>query len=204
MTLSVLHINSSPLGEHSVSRKLTTKILEKIKSDNTDVTIIERDLATSDMPHLSALKVGAAYSSDLFNETQVSEALLLSNELVDEIIAADVIVIGAPMWNFSVPSSLKAWIDHIVLPGRTFTYSNEGTQSLLPPGKKVIVASSRGGIYTSGPTQAMDHQETYLTSVLGFIGLNDVTFVRAEGLGMGEEAVAAAMEAAEATISSAV
>ncbi len=204
MPKSVLLINSSPLGEHSVSRKLTAKIIDKMKTETPDATIVERDLSAVEMPHFSAMNVGAAYRPDQFSEDQINAALALSNELVDELLAADVIVIGAPMWNFSIPSCLKAWVDHIVRPGRTFSYSNAGAQGLVSADKKVIVASSRGGMYSSGPTESMDHQETLLTTVLGFIGLTDITFVRAEGLGMGEEAVAAAMATAEATIAESV
>ena len=117
---------------------------------------------------------------------------------------ANVIVIGAPMWNFGIPSSLKSWIDHIVRAGRTFRYGASGPESLLPPGKKVIIVSSRGGIYTSGPMQVMDHQETYLKAILGFIGLHNVSIIRAEGVAMGEDAVKAALQSADTDLAEAI
>lgn len=200
MPYSILQINTSPLGEHSVSLKLTGKILAEIKMNYPDATIVERDLVTTPLPHLSGITVSAFFTPpDQRNDTQ-NESLKLSDELIDEIFAADVIVIGAPMWNFGIPSSLKAWIDHIARAGRTFKYGASGPESLLPAGKKVIIASSRGGVYSSGPMQVMDHQEAYLKAVLGFIGLHDVSIVRAEGVAMGEEAVKAAMLSADAQL----
>ncbi|WP_020168369.1 MULTISPECIES: FMN-dependent NADH-azoreductase [Methylotenera] len=204
MSHSVLHIDSSPLGDHSVSRKLTAKVLAELKVEHADTQIVRRDLVATSLPHLSGVTVGAFFTPpDQLNET-LNEALKLSNELVDELFAADVIVIGAPMWNFGIPSSLKAWIDHIARAGRTFKYGASGPESLLPAGKKVIIVSSRGGIYTSGPMQVMDHQESYLKAILGFIGLHDVSIIRAEGVLMGEAAVSAALQSAEIELTEAI
>lgn len=204
MQHSILQIHTSPLGDHSVSRKLTAKIHAEIKLNHPDTKIVDRDLAISPLPHLSGITVGAFFTPpDQRNETQ-NESLKLSDELIDEVFAANVIVIGAPMWNFGIPSSLKAWIDHIIRAGRTFTYGASGPESLLPSGKKVIIVSSRGSVYSAGPMQAMDHQETYLKAVLGFIGLHDVSFVRAEGVAMGEEAVKGAMLSAEIQLDDAI
>ncbi|MDB5756261.1 MAG: FMN-dependent NADH-azoreductase, partial [Massilia sp.] len=113
----------------------------------------------------------------------------LSDALVDELLAADVIVIGAPMYNFSVSSTLKAWIDHVARAGRTFEYGATGPVGLVT-GKKVFIVTAAGGVYSEGPSQAYDFLGTYLRSVLGFIGMTDITFVRAEGLAMGEAALA--------------
>ncbi|HSI38801.1 MAG TPA: FMN-dependent NADH-azoreductase [Methylotenera sp.] len=197
MSHSVLHIDSSPLGDHSVSRKLTAKVLAELKANHPDTKIVTRDLGTSPLPHLSGITVGAFFTPPDQRNEVLNEALKLSEEAIDELFAADVIVIGAPMWNFGIPSSLKAWIDHIARGGRTFKYGASGPESLLPSGKKVIIVSSRGGIYSSGPMQVMDHQETYLKAVLGFIGLHDVSIIRAEGVAMGEEAVKTAMHSAD-------
>jgi FMN-dependent NADH-azoreductase len=197
MSYTVLHIDSSPLGDHSVSRKLTAKTLAELKANHPDTKVITRDLGISPLPHLSGLTVGAFFTPAEQRNDVLNEALKQSDEVIDEVFAADVIVIGAPMWNFGIPSSLKAWIDHIARAGRTFKYGASGPESLLPSGKKVIIVSSRGGIYTSGPMQVMDHQETYLKAVLGFIGLHDVSIIRAEGVAMGEEAVKTAMHSAE-------
>ena len=116
------------------------------------------------------------------------EELALTDSLVDEFLAADVVVIGAPMYNFSIPTQLKAWIDRLAQAGRTFRYTEKGPEGLAG-GKRVIVASGRGGVYSTNPALAgLDHQEAYLRTVLGFFGITDVTFIRAEGIGMGPEA----------------
>jgi len=118
---------------------------------------------------------------------------------VNELLASDVIVVGAPMYNFSVPSQLKAWIDRVAQAGRTFKYTETGPVGLAG-GKKVIVASTRGGMYSAGPAAAMDFQEAYLKTVFGFFGITDVQFVRAERLAMGPDARAQALEAAHAAM----
>lgn len=205
MSKSILHINTSPLGDNSVTRKLTANILSQLAATLPGSSVVERDLAASPLPHISALTLSAFHTPpDQLNPAQ-SESLVLSDTLIDEVIAADVIVIAAPMWNFGIPSALKAWIDHIVRAGRTFQYGAAGPEGLLSADKKVIVASARGGVYSEGPLQAMDHQETYMQSVLGFIGLQDVAIVRAEGFAIGdEEALSTALQAADAQIADAV
>lgn len=204
MSHSVLHIDSSPLGDHSVSRKLTAKVLAELKAEHGDTQIVKRDLVATPLPHLSGITVGAFFTPpDQLNEV-LKDALKLSNELIDELYAADVIVIGAPMWNFGIPSSLKAWIDHIVRAGKTFKYGASGPESLLPAGKKVIIVSSRGAVYSSGSMQVMDHQETYLKAILGFIGLHDVSIIRAEGVAMGADAVNAALQSADTDLAEAI
>lgn len=200
MSHTVLHIDSSPLGEHSVSRKLTAKVLADLKTAHPDTQVITRDLGTSPLPHLTGMTIGAFFSPPDQRNEALNEAIKLSDEVVDEVFAADVIVIGTPMWNFGIPSSLKAWIDHIIRAGRTFQYSASGPESLLPAGKKVIIVSSRGGIYSAGPMQVMDHQETYLKAILGFVGLHDISIIRAEGVAMGEEAKKDAIGSAEAQL----
>jgi FMN-dependent NADH-azoreductase len=200
MSYTILHIDSSPLGERSVSRKLTAKILRELQDTHPHSRIVTRDLGISPMPHLNGLTLGSFFTPPEQRNEALHEAVKLSDQAIDEVLAADIIVIGAPMWNFGIPSALKAWIDHIVRAGRTFKYGAAGPESLLPKGKKVIIVSSRGGIYSAGPMKLMDYQETYLTAVFGFIGLSDVSFVRAEGIAMGPEAAAAALKAAEAQV----
>jgi FMN-dependent NADH-azoreductase len=126
-----------------------------------------------------------------------ARALALSDALVAELQAADVIVIAVPMHNFGIPSALKAWIDHIVRPGQTFSYSKQGPRGLVE-GKKVVLVFARGGVYSSGPMQPFDFQEPYLRTILGFIGMTDVEIVRIEGLAMGEEAMRSALISAKA------
>jgi FMN-dependent NADH-azoreductase len=200
MLHTILHIDSSPLGERSVSRKLTAKVLKDLKAKHPDSKIITRDFGANPLPHLSGMTIGAFFTPPDQHSEALTEAIKLSDQSVDELLASDVIVIGAPMWNFGIPSSLKAWIDHIVRAGRTFKYGSAGPEALLPPGKKVIIVSSRGGIYSEGPMKLMDFQETYLKAVLGFIGLHDVSFIRAEGVAMGDEAVRNALQSAEAQL----
>ncbi len=200
MSYNILHIDSSPLGDRSVSRKLTAKILQELKEAHPNSQIVTRDLGTSPMPHLNGLTLGSFFTPPEQRNAALHEAVKLSDQAIDEVLKADIIVIGAPMWNFGIPSALKAWIDHIVRAGRTFRYGAAGPESLLPKGKKVIIVSSRGGVYSAGPMKMMDYQETYLTAVLGFIGLTDISFVRAEGIAMGPEAAAAALHAAEAQL----
>ena len=205
MTKTILHIDSSPLGDNSISRKLTAKIVADLTSKYPDSKIVSRDLAVNPIPHLDAGTIGAMFTpADQRNDAS-KNAIQLSEDAVEEVLAADVIVIGAPMWNFGVPSVLKAWIDHIARAGRTFRYNAQGQiESLVPANKKVIIVSSRGGIYSEGPMKAMDHQESYLTAVLGFIGLTDVSFVRAEGVAMGEDAKKNAFLVAEGHVADAL
>ncbi len=162
-----------------------------------DSKVITRDFGTNPLPHLTGAVIGAFFTPPDKRDAALSEAIKLSDQVVDELIAADVIVIGSPMWNFGIPSSLKAWIDHIVRAGRTFKYGASGPETLLPSGKKVIIVSARGGVYSDGPMKMMDYQETYLKAILGFIGLHNVSFVRAEGIAMGEDAAKNAVQVAE-------
>jgi len=200
MSHTILHIDSSPLGDRSISRKLTAKAVAELKVKHPHSKIITRDLGASPLPHLDGATLGAFFTPAPQRSVAQAAAAKLSDQAVDEVLAADVIVIGSPMWNFGIPSSLKAWIDHIVRAGRTFQYGANGVESLIPPGKRVIVASSRGGVYSDGPFKAMDYQETYLKAVLEFIGFKHISFIRAEGVSMGEDAVAKAVHAAEAQL----
>jgi FMN-dependent NADH-azoreductase len=197
MPHSILHIDSSPMGDRSFSRKLTAKLLAELKAKFPDSAVITRDFGDHPLPHLSGTVLAAFFTPPEKRDAALKEAIKLSDQAVDEVLAADIIIIGAPMWNFGIPSSLKAWIDHIVRAGRTFHYTPTGPISLLPKGKKVIIVSSRGGIYTEGPAMAMDHQEKYLTAILGFLGLTDVSIIRTEGVALGEDAIKKALQTAE-------
>jgi FMN-dependent NADH-azoreductase len=205
MTQNILHIDSSPMGDRSVSRKLTAKTVAELTAKNPDSKVITRDLVTAPMPHLDGTTLGAMFTPAEQRDDASHAAVKLSEDAVEEVMAADVIVIGAPMWNFGIPSGLKAWIDHVVRARRTFRYDDKGQiVSMLPPNKKVIIVSTRGGVYSEGPMTFMDHQESYLKAVLGFIGLTDISFVRAEGVAMGEEAVKNAVATAEGQMTEAV
>lgn len=199
--MKLLHIDSSPSGTASVSRALTAAIVAAWRQAVPGLEVAVRDVAANPPDHLTAdlLQVVKFRNLEGLSDRQRQE-LALTDELVDEFLAADVVVIGAPMYNFSVPTQLKAWIDRIAQAGRTFRYTETGPVGLAG-GKKVIVASSRGGVYsTSAAMTALDHQEAYLRTVLGFMGVTDVTVIRAEGVGMGAEIRAKAMAAAQAEI----
>ncbi len=195
----LLHIDASILGGNSVSRQLTAQIVASWRAAHPATEVSYLDLAVDTPSHLSAeslgfrMAPGAAELSDVQKrENAISEAL------VSQFLAADVVVIGAPLYNFSIPTQLKAWIDRVAQVGRTFKYTDKGPVGLAG-GKTVIVASTRGGMYsTSDAGNAMEHQESYLKTVFGFLGVTDVRFVRAEGLAMGEAAKAAALAAAQA------
>jgi FMN-dependent NADH-azoreductase len=199
MPYTILHVDSSPLADRSISRKLSARVLAELKAQHPDYRVIERDLAANPLPHLDGLTVAAFYTPPEQRNEALSAAVKLSDEAVDQVLAADVIVIGAPMHNFGIPSSLKAWIDHIVRTGRTVRYGASGPEGLVPSNKKVIIASARGGVYSDGPMKALDYQETYLRTILGFIGLTDVSFVRAEGVAR-SQARETAMQSAEAQL----
>lgn len=195
--MKLLHIDSSALGDGSVSRQLTASVVAGWREARPDVQVVYRDLAANPPPHFSPALVGALFGKpEDLNDAQRAD-LALSEELVSEFLAADVVVIGAPMYNFSIPSQLKAWIDRIAQKGRTFAYTEKGPVGLAG-GKQVTIASSRGGIYSAGAAAALDFQEAYLRGVLGFLGVTDVTTVRAEGVNISAEAKAKAIAAAQA------
>ncbi len=196
--MKLLHIDSSPLGANSVSRELTRRIVAQWQSARPGTVVDYLDLAVDAPSHLNADSLGFRLGLDdaALSETQRRENVV-SEKLVSQFLAADVIVVGAPMYNFSVPSQLKAWIDRVAQAGRTFKYTEAGPVGLAA-GKTVIVASSRGGAYASAPQ--MDHQESYLRVIFGFFGITDLRFVRAEGMAMGDAAKAQGLASAEADI----
>jgi FMN-dependent NADH-azoreductase len=196
----LLHIDSSILGGNSVSRQLTAQIVASWRASHAGTEVSYLDLAADTPSHLSAESLGfRAPAGAELNDVQKRENAI-SEALVSQFLAADVIVVGAPLYNFAIPSQLKAWIDRVAQVGRTFTYTEKGPVGLAG-GKTVIVASARGGVYsTSDAARAMEHQESYLQTVFGFFGITDVRFVRAEGLAMGEAAKANALAAAEVEI----
>jgi FMN-dependent NADH-azoreductase len=194
----VLIIDSAATGEASVSRKLTSEFAERLRQRDPAVRITRRDVGTAPVPHLTEATVGAIRGGEAETD-QARSALALSDLLIAELKEADVIVIGAPMYNFGIPSTLKAWFDHVLRAGITFRYSAEGPEGLLK-GKRVIVIESRAGLYSEGPAAAMDSQEPHLRTLLGFAGMDDVTFVRAERLAFGPEAASAAVDDAVAKL----
>ena len=199
--MKLLHIDSSPLGGNSVSRQLTERVVAQWRATHPGTTVEHLDLAKDAPSHLNGDSLGfrLGLNADGLSDVQRRENEV-SERLVSQFLAADVVVIGAPMYNFSVPSQLKAWIDRVAQAGRTFTYTEKGPKGLAG-GKTVIVASSRGGVYSTNPAMAgLDHQESYLRTVFGFFGITDIRFVRAEGVAMGDGVKTQALADADVTI----
>lgn len=194
--MKLLHVDSSISGENSASRKLTQQIVAEWTAKHPDTQVEYLDLVAEAPNHFTtAAMAPRTGQTDGLSAEQVAENAV-SEKLVSQFLAADVIVMGAPFYNFSIPTQLKAWIDRLAQPGRTFRYTAAGPEGLAK-GKTVIVASSRGGVYsTTEAMQALEHQESYLKVVMGFFGITDVRIVRAEGLGLGPEAVATAFASA--------
>lgn len=219
--MKLLHIDSSITGAYSVSRQLTAAIVQQLVRTAPDLAVSYRDLANDPLPQLSpgvqfakmlashaagqlngevANAIGAAVEAGAKADPVALVELAAGNAALEEFLAADIIVIGAPLYNFSVPSQLKTWLDALAVPGKTFSYSANGVQGLAGD-KRVIIASARGGVYTPpSPMAALDHQETYLQGYFGFIGVTDLQIIRAEGGLMGPDQYKAAMEGALAQV----
>jgi FMN-dependent NADH-azoreductase len=177
----ILIIEASPRGAESASRQLTDKIRKRLSALYPGAHVVERDLAKDPLPHLDYPTVKAIFTKDPVQAEALKEVLCLSNRLTEEVLSSDILVIASPLWNFGLPSSLKAWIDHIVRPGKTFRYTAGGAEGLAV-GKKAILVLASGGVFTDGPWKLWDTEEPYLRLILGFIGITDVKTVRAEGM----------------------
>jgi FMN-dependent NADH-azoreductase len=198
--MKLLHIDSSPLGSHSVSRQVSAAVVHRLTAATPGLAVTYLDLAAAPLAHLSgahlAAAQGAAPDAALVSDLAAGAAVL------EEFLAADIVVIGAPMYNFTIPTQLKAWIDRIAVAGKTFSYGPDGVKGLAG-GKRMIIALSRGGFYGAGaPAAVYEHAETYLRGVFGFIGVTDIDVIVAEGVNAGpehrEKAIAAALQAATA------
>ncbi|HEF4762156.1 TPA: FMN-dependent NADH-azoreductase [Pseudomonas putida] len=177
----VLIIESSARQQDSVSRQLTQTFINQWKAAHPKDEITVRDLAVNPVPHLDVNLLGG-WMKPADQRSDIEQlSLERSNQLTDELLAADVLVMAAPMYNFAIPSTLKAWLDHVLRAGVTFKYTETGPQGLLS-GKRAYVLTARGGIHAGAPS---DHQEPYLRQVMGFIGIHDVTFIHAEGMNLG-------------------
>lgn len=199
----VLHIDSSASGPTSASRQLSAAAVDILRAGNENMQVVYRDLAANPPAHLSGELLSALRplpGRAIETSKSIVAELTLTETLIDELLRADVVVLGAPMYNFSIPSPLKAWIDRVAQPGRTFRYTDKGPLGLAG-GKKALILSSRGGAIAGTPMEAaMDHQEAYLRTVMRFIGITDVKLVRAEGLSKGGEARKQAVERALAEL----
>ena len=192
----LLNIEMSVFGPGGQSSQLADRFVERWISNDPSTEVTSRDLAAAPIPHLDGAAFSGFVSAPEDRTAAQKAAVILSDELIAEVKAADVIVIGMPMYNLGVPSTFKSWIDHIARAGETFSYTPTGPLGLLP-GKKVFVLAARGGIYQDTPN---DTQTPYLRNIFGLMGITDITFVNAEGLAMGDEAKAEALTAAHARI----
>lgn len=191
---NVLIINSSALGEASVSNSLTAELTDRLKAADSTLSVTVRDIGAAPIPHLMARTVGAIRGVAESDEGRAT--LALSDELIGELRDADLLVIGSPMYNFGISSTLKTWFDHVLRAGHTFRYTGEGVSQGLMTGKKAVVIETRAGFYSEGEAAALDAQEPHLRTMLRFMGITDVMFVRAEKLAYGPEAASAAIDAA--------
>lgn len=185
--MRLLHLDSSALGNQSVTRELSAAVVARWREAVPGLEVAHLDLDAQPLPHLTASVLGKA-------DTAAAEE---SEQVLQQFLDADVVVIGAPMYNFGIPSTLKAWIDRVVIAGRTFRYTASGPEGLAGR-KQVVIASARGGAY--GDASPADFQESYLRQVFGFLGVRDLTFVRAEGVALGAQQRAEALAAAHAAM----
>ncbi len=193
--MNMLQIDSSILGEHSASRRLTAAIANRFTTLFPGSTHVYRDVVEREVPQVTGSLAAFASIAPEQQSAELRRAAAEREAVVDEVLAADVVIIGAPMYNFGISSQLKAWIDALAVPGKTFKYEDGGPKGLLG-GKRIIVASTRGNIYVAGsPYAALDHQETYLRSFFSFLGVPDIEVVRAEGLKLSDAAMRASVEA---------
>ncbi|WP_407118961.1 FMN-dependent NADH-azoreductase [Bradyrhizobium sp. LMG 9283] len=196
--MKLLHIDSSVLGPHSVSRQVSAAIVDRLRQATPSLEVVYRDLSQAPLAHLSGSHLAAAQGA--VAPAELGPDLAASAAALEEFLAADIVVIGAPMYNFTIPSQLKAWIDRILVAGKTFKYGAAGPEGLAG-GKRVIVAISRGGFYgAETPYAAGEHLETYLRWVFDFMGITSVEFIPADGIQIGpdhrEKALTGALQAA--------
>lgn len=197
--MKLLHVDASILGTNSVSRQLSAAIVKQLRDANPALEVSYHDLGAEPIGHLTGAHLAAAQGVTP-EEPSLQRDLALGQKALADFLAADIVVVGAPMYNFSISSQLKAWIDRLAVRGKTFRYTDKGPEGLAG-GKRVIVASSRGGFYgPQMPTASLDHQENYLRGVFGFFGITDLTFIRAEGVNVGPDQRKAAIEAATAEV----
>ena len=194
---NVLIIESSARQQGSFSRQLTQQFISQWQAAHPADQVTLRDLALNPVPHLDANLLGGWMKPEAQRNADEKSSLQRSNELTDELLAADVLMLAAPMYNFAIPSTLKAWLDHVLRAGVTFKYTETGPQGLLT-GKKAYVLTARGGLY-AGSTS--DHQEPYLRQVLAFVGIHDVTFIHAEGMNLGGDFQEKGLNQAKASLS---
>lgn len=195
--MQILRVDSATTGEQSISRKLTQLITDHFAAANPEATVVTRDLVADPLPHIDPITTAAIRTPPETHAEAVAAAYPAQRAVLDEFLASDVVVIGAPMYNFSIPSQLKAWLDRLGVPGVTFRYSENGPEGLAG-GRKVVIASARGGEYENGTM--VENQESLLQTFLDFIGVDDVTFIRVDKVGYGPDAIEAGFAKAKEDI----
>jgi FMN-dependent NADH-azoreductase len=193
--MKLLHIDSSVLGPHSVSRQVSAAIVDRLQKATPDLQVTYRDLTATPLAHLSGSHLAAAQGA-MPEAVALQQDLAAGQTVLEEFLAADIVVIGAPMYNFTIPSQLKAWLDRILVAGKTFKYSAQGAEGLAGD-KRLIIAIARGGFYGAGtPSAAAEHHETYLRAVFSLIGIANPEIIVAEGVQIGPEHREKALESA--------
>ncbi|MRG56383.1 FMN-dependent NADH-azoreductase [Phyllobacterium sp. SYP-B3895] len=192
---SILLVTSSPRGAASHSTRVATELAQKLQAKTPGSAIVKRDLASQPLPHIDADYSSGIYTPVESRSERQQSVVGVSDAIVDELFAADSIVIATGLINFNISSTLKAWVDHIARAGKTFSYGAEGPKGLVT-GKQVYIVIASGGVYSSGPAAAFDHAVPYLRTALGFLGMTDVEVIRIEGVAMGPDAEAKAVSSA--------
>ena len=177
---TLLKIDSSPMGKHSISRKLTAEFAAIWQKTHPDGKVISRDLTVTKLPAVNGVWIGAAHTPEDSHSPEQQEELAVSNKLIAELQQADEYVFGVPMHNFSIPSTLKLWIDQVARAGKTFSYGADGPKGLLT-GKKATVLIASGGVYERTAMESLNFVTPYLRAVFGFLGITDVKIIAAEG-----------------------
>jgi FMN-dependent NADH-azoreductase len=180
---NILLIESSPRGAQAYSHQAALSVVNELQARLPGAKVVVRDLGENPPPHVGPAFVSALQAQPEALEPEQVKALAYSDALINEVLEADVVVLAAPVHNFTIPSTLKAWIDHVVRAGRTFSYTSDGPKGLVT-GKRAVLALASGGVFSNGPAKPFDFHEPYLRAILGFIGITDVDVVRVEGMAM--------------------
>lgn len=196
---SILLVTSSPRGDASHSTRVATELAERLRTARPGATLVARDLARDPLPHIDPAFAAGIYTPADRRDAAQARAVAPSDAAVDELLAADAVVIATGIINFGIASTLKAWLDHVARAGRTFSYGADGPQGLVT-GKKVYLVVASGGVYSQGPAAALDHAVPHLKTLLGFLGMTDVEVLRIEGVALGAESEQRALAAARGRI----
>ncbi|GAA6615671.1 FMN-dependent NADH-azoreductase [Scytonema sp. NUACC26] len=201
----ILHIDSSPRGERSFSRKFAAEFVSAWKNAHPGDKVTYRDLGHNPVPHVDESWIAAAFTPPDARTPELAKAIEFSDSLVDEFLAADRYIFGVPMYNFNIPSTFKAYIDQIVRAGRTFAVDANGGFQGLVEGKKMLIVTARGGDFSPGsPAAPYDYQEPFLRALFGFLGITDINFIHVQNLGAGEDARQASLAKAQEEVEKAV